>query len=439
MKHIAKLLTAILALILLLCACGGDPNTTEQTTTASEDIAASTSETTTATTEAPAPTGLEIIKNGESTYQLIRPEEGSSALIKSASNLLTTIKEKTGKLLKMGSDWYSDRNGTPDLSGPEILIGGTNRAETAEVLAALPENSYTVTIKNNKLVIVGKDNNLTALALFAFEERILNNAACCADGTLTVTENDSFTVTLDSPFTMKTLLKGKYEYLCTSKKVVQTDRQGDYRIGQGSASDGTYVYFVLRNNNDTGSVVTKHRLDDGSFVAVSGVLDLGHGNDATFDTVNNRLVIAHGQSEGKILTLVNPDTLELIKDINIPAGSGAITYSVAQNKYAISQGGSTLHFLDADFKHISSHARTDKTGYTAQGMGSDEDYIYFPMSGSKDNKLVVYDWNAKYVTTLTVPVDHESESMFWVNGRYYIAYNTAGEALYETVFEVVYQ
>jgi hypothetical protein len=72
-------------------------------------------------------------------------------------------------------------------------------------------------------------------------------------------------------------------------------------------------------------------------------------------------------------------------------------------------------------------------------MGSDEDFIYFPMSGSKDNVLVVYDWNGNYVTTVTVPMSHESESMFWVNGKYYIAYNTNGEAVYETDFEIIFQ
>ena len=180
-------------------------------------------------------------------------------------------------------------------------------------------------------------------------------------------------------------------------------------------------------------------MDDGSFVAVSKVLQLGHGNDMTYDAKNNRLVVAHGHSEGQILTLVDPDTLALIKNVNIPRGSGAITYSVAKDRYAISQGGTSLHFLDGDFTWIASYTRTDSTGYTAQGMGSDEDYVYFPMSGSKDNVLVVYNWEGKYITTIQIPVSHESESMFWVNDTYYIAYNTNGEAVYETVFEIVYE
>jgi len=57
----------------------------------------------------------------------------------------------------------------------------------------------------------------------------------------------------------------------------------------------------------------------------------------------------------------------------------------------------TLYITDSDFKVLKAYHRSDKTGYTAQGMGSDDDFIYFPMSGHKDNILVVYDWNGNYV------------------------------------------
>ena len=427
------LLAAASVLLLCLAACGKEeaPVITEESTTSAL--------TETTLPPAPADAALYIVEFGNTTYSVIRPDEAADTVTKGASTLYQKIKAKTGTTLKLNSDWFSPREENPDLDNPEILIGATNRPESSEVLAALPENSYTVTIKNNKLVIIGKDNNLTALALYAFEEKILNNTEKCREGYLCFDEADSFTVTLDAPVSLKLMIEGKYPLSSSSQKVAHTKKQGEYGIGQGSASDGTYVYFVLRNSGDTGSVITKHRLDDGSLVAVSPVLKLGHGNDMTYDAKNHRLVVAHGQSEGQILTLVNPDTLELIKDIGIPKGSGAITYSVAKDRYAISQGGSTLHILDADFKWISSYTRTDKAGYTAQGMGSDEDYVYFPMSGSKDNILVVYDWDGKYITTITVPVKYESESMFWVNNTYYIAYNTDGEALYETVFEIIYE
>ncbi len=189
----------------------------------------------------------------------------------------------------------------------------------------------------------------------------------------------------------------------------------------------------MREAADEGAVITKSRLSDGGFVARSEILRLGHGNDMTYDSKNHRLVCAHGHSEGKILTIVDPDTLEFIEDINIEAGSGAITYNAKRDIYAISQGGKSLHFLTSEFELIESLTRTDSFGYTAQGMGSDDNYIYFPMS-STDNILVVYDWEGNFVTKIQIPVNMESESMFWVNGKYYIAYNTHSMPICETEF-----
>lgn len=435
MSRYIRPIVAALLVASALCACGKTEEPAQ--TTAPADV---TTTTTAATTpEAPADAALYLVENGKTTYSVIRPDETSAAISTSAANLYQKIKAKTGVTLKLASDWYNTRMENPDLSGPEILVGATNRPETAEVLASLPENSYAIVIRNEKLVIVGKTNALTELALYAFEEKILNNPDKCREGYLHFDEADNMTVTLATPFSLAEMIKGGYRISADSVKIAHTQKQGQYGIGQGSASDGTYVYFVLRNSNDTGSVITKHRMDDGSFVAVSEVLQLGHGNDMTYDAKNHRLVVAHGQSEGKILTLVNADTLALIRDINIPEGSGAITYSVAKDRYAISQGGSTLHILDSEFKWVASYRRSDKTGYTAQGMGSDEDFVYFPMSGKTDNVLVVYDWNGKYITTINVPMSHESESMFWVGGKYYIAYNTSGEACYETTFEIIFE
>ena len=435
MSRYIRPIVAALLVASALCACGKTEEPAQ--TTAPADV---TTTTTAATTpEAPADAALYLVENGKTTYSVIRPDETSAAISTSAANLYQKIKAKTGVTMKLASDWYNTRTENPDLSGPEILVGATNRPETAEVLASLPENSYAIVIRNEKLVIVGKTNALTELALYTFEEKILNNPDKCREGYLRFDEADNMTVTQATPFSLAEMIKGGYRISVDSVKIAHTQKQGQYGIGQGSASDGTYVYFVLRNSNDTGSVITKHRMDDGSFVAVSEVLQLGHGNDMTYDAKNHRLVVAHGQSEGKILTLVNADTLALIRDINIPEGSGAITYSVAKDRYAISQGGSTLHILDSDFKWVASYRRSDKTGYTAQGMGSDEDFVYFPMSGKTDNVLVVYDWNGKYITTINVPMSHESESMFWVGGKYYIAYNTSGEACYETTFEIIFE
>lgn len=385
-----------------------------------------------------------LMEGGESVYALVRGDAGEKAVVESVANFkkqLDTYTKSDSIIIK--TDYYNPRVEEAFFPDPEILVGETNRPESAEVLASLPVNSYAIARRGNKIVIIGTDSNLTVLALQSFEKNILQNAERCGEGKLIFSDNDTVTVTYDAPLTVKELISTGYAITAKTEKVMHCPAYStNIRVAQGAASDGTYAYFVIRHVDDLGAVIYKHRLDDGERVAQSEVIQVGHGNDATFDTKHNRLVIAHGGDQGKMLTMVDPDTLKVVEVINIPAGSGAITYSVEKDRYAISQGGSTLHYLTSDFKLIESFKRTGNENYVPQGMGSDEDYIYFPMSGERDNVLAVYDWAGQYVTTVTVPDKFESESFFWVNGQYYIAYyrgaSDSGAYLYRVNFRIVY-
>ena len=200
--------------------------------------------------------------------------------------------------------------------------------------------------------------------------------------------------------------------------------QGEYKIAQGAASDGRYAYFIMRQDKNGDCIVCKYDLRTGKHVKTSQPIHLFHGNDMTYDSRRNLLYVAHGQSEGKILTSINPKDLTVVEQtIDIEKGSGAITYSASRDVIAISQGGNKLHFLDGDLKLLSSFDRTDDTGYTAQGMGSDESYIYFPMSGLQSNFIEIYDWKGNYVTHFLMDDPRESETIFWVNGIYFICFN----------------
>jgi hypothetical protein len=153
-------------------------------------------------------------------------------------------------------------------------------------------------------------------------------------------------------------------------------------------------------------------------------LFLGHGNDLTYDAKNDRIVCAQGQSLGGVLVFIDPHTLTITGSVELDTKAGAITYNEKTDCYAISRGGKTLEILNSDFEIIASYQRTDKTGYTAQGMGSDDRYLYFPMSfKDRKNIVVVYDWDGNYITTVKSDVTREAESMFWVNGKYYFAHN----------------
>ncbi len=55
-----------------------------------------------------------------------------------------------------------------DISATEILVGKTDRAESSAVLATLGDYGYAITKKNDKIVIVGTTDVLTAMALDLF-------------------------------------------------------------------------------------------------------------------------------------------------------------------------------------------------------------------------------------------------------------------------------
>lgn len=236
--------------------------------------------------------------------------------------------------------------------------------------------------------------------------------------------------------TMRELLNANVNFGLTPRKIGDVPPQGDCYVAQGAASDGTYVYFVLRNSGDTKAVILKYTLDPFKLVATSESFNGGHCNDLTYYDKDNYVVLAHGQSQGKILTMIDASTLKVVKDVNISVGSGAISYDKTLDRYAISQGGSSLHVALSNFSVQNSYTRTDDTGYTAQGMGSDDSYVYFPMSGSTDNVIVVYDWKGHYKRQIKLPVALESESMFSIGDRYFVCFYVGGSQKGASLYEI---
>lgn len=444
-KQYLILLFALILCLAVLAACDEAPATD---TTASEEgtTAAPVTDTPTeiptdppkeeptdASTE-PEPAPAELVIDAENSGRILvafyeENAPASDSVYKSADAFRKRILAKTDLSVRV-----TRARNTSSSNSVTFLIGDTPYEETAAVKASLPENSYAVQVIGRKIVIIGSDEVLTVKALKDFCDKVLDNPERTMAGKLTILPEDSFTVTLDKPYTIGDMVADGLTPTADYTEILHTPKQGQYSISQGAASDGTFVYIALRNSDDSGAVIAKHRLDDGSLVAVSPVLDLGHANDMTFNTEKNLLVVAHGQTEGKILTLVNPDTLEFIEDVNIEKGAGAITYNPATNAYAISQGGKSLHMLDKDLGYVTSHERTKLEGYTAQGMGSDENYIYFPMSGSGQNILDTFDWEGNRICQVILPTPHESESLFYVNGRHFVSFNYDGGTVYEIFF-----
>jgi len=416
LKYSIRLTATILA-ALCLFGCAGTPEVPADQTSSTEAQSAEQ------TTDAPRDFFL-LTGEGADSFRIIRPDVHREDEVNGAVEIRKALTEISGDGYPISSDW--EKGVTPPVDNDlyEILVGETNRVETAAAAAELPDYGYIIRIIGKKIVILGTGPDMTYLACLRFLSECAENAKAGDK----VEVPYSLSVTEEMPrMGLSDYIKSGKKFTVSLTEVVHAEAFGDYCVGQGAASDGTYAYFVLRTRGDGDAVIAKYRLDNGSFVARSEPVHVFHGNDMTYDSAKNLLVISHGSSEGKILTTMNPDTMTVVEQsVSIPVGSGAITYSVEKNKYAISQGGKTLYIATPEFKVERSFSRTPTSGYTAQGMGSDEDFIYFPMSGSEDNILMTYTWTGEYVTDVHIPTTSESESMFWVNGNYYVSFYKSG-------------
>ena len=369
---------------------------------------------------------LTITKNNRTSYSIAYNEEFSRT---ACENLAEAFKDLTGakpSLYQSGSK--TGRH--------EIQVGATDRIETREAIAKAGANGYVIAATDGKLVIAGTDVVWTSLAIKEFETRVLKNPLFMKDGKLTLPADYSYVQSFEDPQLIARLVGAGVEFTLNPTLVLNCPGDDGMVIAQGAASDGKCFYFLTRSVDDGNSKVYKYDMKSLSLVRTSEMFDAGHANDATFDHGKNRFIAAHGHDEGKILTPLDPETLEVGKNIDIPVGSGAITYNPGKKSFAISQGGKTLYVADNDFNVLSSYTRTDSAGYLAQGMGCDDYYIYFPMSpqnGLTDNVLVTYDWNGNHVAELHIPMSIESESMFYSDGSYYVNFyagSRKGAALY---------
>jgi len=155
----------------------GDDTTTEgvpeETTT--EDAADET------TTEAvpedtePDKEQLVLIESKATEYKLVIAENATHYVTDAANEFASSVNTKYGTTFEICKDTVENlaEGQLFESDAKEILVGATNRKESQDVLATLKDNEYTVRVVGNKLVIVGKNDYLSSLALRDFEEKEL--------------------------------------------------------------------------------------------------------------------------------------------------------------------------------------------------------------------------------------------------------------------------
>lgn len=162
-----KLLALLLALVTVfaLAACGPAKEPAKDVTTEP----GSGEETAVVTEEVYEP--ISITENGSSHYIIYYPE-GDDELFGVAKRLAETFLNYTGARLQVSGDQLN-RGEVSDPDALEILIGATNRPETAQVKAKLGADEYAVWQVRGKLVLVGYGNAATTNAVDFFIKNYL--------------------------------------------------------------------------------------------------------------------------------------------------------------------------------------------------------------------------------------------------------------------------
>ena len=239
-------------------------------------------------------------------------------------------------------------------------------------------------------------------------------------------------------------VKREYRWLARQKMY-------GYDTFQGAASDGTFAYQLMYNRKNEKCKVVKIGIKNGWVYKVSRPLNIGHGNDATYDYAKNEIVTTYKRGQTRYLAIIDPKTLKLkrYQKIHIPKkikGISKETTASIKGVAAIAYNPETGQFIgrikkrrsfivmDADYNAIRFIGIKHYKDYLCQTIECTDKAILHAQSpqkkGQKYNIISVYDYNGNYLATIkTTRGGKEVESIFRAGrkiytGEYYSHYKT---------------
>ena len=242
----------------------------------------------------------------------------------------------------------------------------------------------------------------------------------------------------------------KAELLQIKSHIEKDAGMGEYATVQGACTDGKFAYFAVQEYS---TVILKYDMANWKLKKKATVPNLGHANDMAYNTKEKRLIVANNYAGSDILTILDPEKLEATGTVEVRRAKTAqeklqnpsdtktykvlnvysIAYQEAQNRYIVGLSGSyNFAVLDEKFNVIKQY-RGVNTGYTRQGCDCDDKYIYFIQSGT-DNIVILYDYEGKYVKTVTLDHNHEAENIFHVDKDFYLTLHYYGNSVQRAGF-----
>lgn len=223
-----------------------------------------------------------------------------------------------------------------------------------------------------------------------------------------------------------------------------------YDTLQGSCYGGSYMYYALYNRDLNKGKIVKLSLDKMKVAKVSKALDIFHANDMTYNSKIDRVIVVHGEGDGRGLSIVNPATLKVEKRVAVSrnvsnifdaedagidriSGISAIAYNAKRDCYIATVSGShELLILDANFKPINLLALSSKSFGVYQNIETGNDVVAVSTSAGVlqgGNYLWLYSWTGKQLGKVFLPKDMELESIFFKGDKLYASFYLSGQKM----------
>lgn len=210
------------------------------------------------------------------------------------------------------------------------------------------------------------------------------------------------------------------------KTVLSTEVEGlDVCSIRGGATDGRYAYYSIserKSEKEARTKLVKLDMETWSVVGEKCPMNIGRATDIAYDPNKNQLVVTHGD---KNASFVDPDTFEVIdtKELEIRIIQYGIAYDKAGERFIVGNSGYDSDVFDKDFGYVKRLRGLD--GHTRHGIECDRKYIYFLQSATRNNWIMVYDWDGDFVTKIAVPKPATGANLFIKDNKFILACDNA--------------
>ena len=237
-------------------------------------------------------------------YAVVRSEDASSEVISATSDMYHKMTDIYGKEISLKDDFVVPDNPKFAIGEYEILIGETNREESAAFLDSLRVNDYGYAVVGQKIVIAGGSDDATILAIEKFSKDIIEARKASAEVLIDTSDAYLFeaeyaidTLTLNgidiNNYTIVYKYQGTYgeRELAQSLRSTIIDATG-YRldmISDKDASNSENEILIGKTNRSIDDLYSKSVGDNGYYIGSNDkcVVLWGSSAFATMSAVND--------------------------------------------------------------------------------------------------------------------------------------------------------